>query len=314
MILIRSPASASVPDQSTLLTSCFISSGRCSEIHNALSLSLSSLSCSWIKIKCYLSKGLCNNGISPELRERKKLFSFYGKERRLSRSNQSRYKAENDKNSNCSWVDGCKGDRRVQASNRARQVYGVPAWTEQWLKGNVVIFARLTTTVYGLHRIHHHFLNSRSMKKGKSEGHNTTKARKLCWDESACKARPGSILDNKNTDVQFQTLRKSLGRWATVLPRVEFDRSDVCIVVGHTWAVNGSAVLGVFSIVFIHFQLAPGCRGDFIGPVKPSWSKLLPLGLSCSFLSSLLLFKPESFHEMKCQDNWMVATCLKLNT
>uniref|UniRef100_I1P9Y6 Uncharacterized protein n=1 Tax=Oryza glaberrima TaxID=4538 RepID=I1P9Y6_ORYGL len=65
----------------------------------------------WIKIKCYLSKGLCNNGISPELRERKKLFSFYGKERRLSRSNQSRYKAENDKNSNCSWVDGCKGDK-----------------------------------------------------------------------------------------------------------------------------------------------------------------------------------------------------------
>lgn len=110
----------------------------------------------------------------------KKLFSFYGKERRLSRSNQSRYKAENDKNSNCSWVDGCKGDRRVQASNRARKVYGVPAWAEQWLKGNVVIFARLTTTVYGLHRIHHHFLNSRSMKKGKSEGHNTTKARKLC--------------------------------------------------------------------------------------------------------------------------------------
>ena len=109
---------------------------------------------------------------------------------------------------------------------------------------------------------------------------------------------PGSVLHNNNKACQLLSSdhEKSLGGRAAVLPWVELDRSDICLV-GDIGAVYGSSVLGVFTIVFINLQVTPWGRADCICQVKPFGSKLLTLGPANSFLRSLLFLEPENFAE-----------------
>ena len=152
-------------------------------------------------------------------------------------------------------------------------------------------------TVQELQQIHY-FLNSCST--GHEEGgHNTTKRHENRWQHNnQRKPRPGSVLHNNNKAWQLRSSDhdKSLGGRAAVLPWVELDRSDICLV-GDIGAVYGSSVLGVFTIVFINLQVTPWGRADCICQVKPFGSKLLTLGLANSFLSSLLFLEPENFAE-----------------